>query len=254
MAEDLTGKVVLVTGASTGIGAAVARAFARHGCTVAVHCNSHIEEAESVAHDARACGAAASVFRGDVTRSSDIARVVSEVFAAFGHIDILVNNAGSMVERRPIESYDEDYVLQVLQVNAVQVAMFMRSVIPAMRVRRSGNVINVSSISARHGGGNGGIIYAAAKGFVATATRGWAKEVANDAIRVNAVSPGVIATPFHARHSTIEQMQRMRAQIPMARIGSPEDCTGTFIYLASDSLSGYVTGQVIEVNGGQYMP
>jgi 3-oxoacyl-[acyl-carrier protein] reductase len=98
------------------------------------------------------------------------------------------------------------------------------------------------------------VIYAAAKGFIATATRGWAKELVKDGIRVNAVSPGVIATPFHDRYSTAEQLAAMQATIPMNRIGSPEECVGAFLYLASEQLSGYVTGQIIEVNGGQYMP
>jgi 3-oxoacyl-[acyl-carrier protein] reductase len=115
-------------------------------------------------------------------------------------------------------------------------------------------VINVSSIAARNGGGAGAILYAATKGFVSTATRGWAKEVVGDNIRVNAVSPGVIATPFHDRYSTAEQLEAMRLSIPMHRIGEAEECVGTFLYLASDELSGYVTGQIIEVNGGQYMP
>lgn len=254
MSEGLGGKVVLVTGASTGIGAAVARGFGRCGSTVAVHCNSSVAEAEAVAEDARAGGGDAQVFRGDVTAPHEIDRVVREVIAAFGRIDVLVNNAGSMVERRRIEAYDEAYVSRVLQVNAVQVALFLHEVVPRMREQGGGNVINVASIAARHGGGNGGILYAAAKGFVATATRGWAKELAGDRIRVNAVSPGVIDTPFHARHTSGDQMARMQRQIPLGRIGSADECVGTFLYLASDRLSGYVTGQVVEVNGGQYMP
>jgi 3-oxoacyl-[acyl-carrier protein] reductase len=112
----------------------------------------------------------------------------------------------------------------------------------------------VSSIAARHGGGGGAIIYAGAKGFISTVTHGWAKEVAGDNIRVNAVSPGVIDTPFHARYSTAEQLKAMQATVPMNRLGTADECAGTFLYLASDRASGYVTGQVIEVNGGQYMP
>ena len=122
------------------------------------------------------------------------------------------------------------------------------------RRQKKGNVINVSSIAARHGGGAGAIIYAGAKGFISTATHGWAKEVVGDGIRVNAVSPGVITTPFHERYSTPEQLKGMQATIPMNRLGTADECAGTFVYLASDDLSGYVTGQVIEVNGGQYMP
>lgn len=122
-----------------------------------------------------------------------------------------------------------------------------------MRRQGGGNIINVSSIAARHGGGAGAILYAGAKGFISTVTHGWARELAADGIRVNAVSPGVVATPFHDRYSNAEQLEAMRLTIPMQRIGLPDECVGTFLYLASDALSGYVTGQVIEVNGGQYM-
>ena len=154
---------------------------------------------------------------------------------------------------KAIEDYSEAYLQQVIALNVIQVAMFMHEVIPIMRRQKSGNVINVSSIAARHGGGGGAIIYAGAKGFIATATRGWAKEVVGDGIRVNAVSPGVITTPFHERYSTAEQLKAMQATIPMNRLGTAEECAGTFLYLASDALSGYVTGQNIEVNGGQFM-
>src|SRR5207253_11405904 len=109
-----------------------------------------------------------------------------------------------------------------------------------MRRQKNGNVINVSSIAARHGGGGGAIIYAGAKGFNSTATHGWAKEVVGDGIRVNAVSPGVIATPFHERYSNAEQLKAMQVIVPMNRLGTPEECAGTFGYLASDELSGYV--------------
>src|SRR3712207_5550267 len=100
----------------------------------------------------------------------------------------------------------------------------------------------------------GSVIYAAAKGFVSVATRGWAKELVPDGIRVNAVSPGVIMTPFHERYSTAEQLAAMQLTIPMGRLGAAEECAGAFLYLASEQLSSFVTGQMIEVNGGQYMP
>ncbi len=159
-----------------------------------------------------------------------------------------------MLGRVRIEDYTVEHVNRVLALNCTQLAVFMREVIPGMRRQKSGNVINVTSIAARHGGGGGAILYAGAKGFVSTVTHGWAKEVVGDGIRVNAVSPGVIATPFHDRYTTAEQMKAMQATIPMNRIGSADECAGTFLYLASDALSGYVTGQVIEVNGGQLMP
>jgi len=254
MASDLKGKIVLITGASTGIGAAAARAFARHGSRLAVHYNASRDAAEKVAAEARALGGEAVLVGGDVTQADNVKRIVAETLSAFGRIDVLINNAGGLVARTRIEDYSEDFLQRVLALNVVQVALFMREVIPVMRRQKKGNVINVSSIAARHGGGAGAIIYAGAKGFISTATHGWAKEVVGDGIRVNAISPGVITTPFHERYSTAEQLKTMQATIPMNRLGTADECAGTFVYLASDQLSGYVTGQVIEVNGGQYMP
>jgi 3-oxoacyl-[acyl-carrier protein] reductase len=254
MASDLKGKVVLITGASTGIGAAAALAFARLGSKVVIHYNASKAAAEKVAAEVKAIGAEALLVHGDVTRSADVVRIVAETLSAFGRIDVLINNAGGMIGRTRIEDYTEAYFDKVLKLNVTQVAMFMHEVIPVMRKQGGGNVINVSSIAARHGGGGGAIIYAGAKGFISTATRGWAKEVAGDNIRVNAVSPGVITTRFHERYSTAEQLKAMQGTIPMNRLGTADECAGTFIYLASDALSGYVTGQIIEVNGGQHMP
>ena len=253
MASDLKGKAVLITGASTGIGAAAARAFAQHGSRVAVHYNASRDAAEKVAADVHSLGGEAVLVGGDVTRSADVKRIVAETLAALGRIDVLINNAGGLVARTRIEDYTDEFLHQVITLNVIQVAMFMHEVIPIMRRQKNGSVINVSSIAARHGGGAGAIIYAGAKGFISTATHGWAKEVVGDGIRVNAISPGVITTPFHERYTTAEQLKAMQATIPMNRLGTADECAGTFVYLASDELSGYVTGQVIEVNGGQYM-
>jgi 3-oxoacyl-[acyl-carrier protein] reductase len=115
-------------------------------------------------------------------------------------------------------------------------------------------MINVTSIAARNGGGGGAVLYAASKGFVSTFTRGIAKELWADRIRVNAVAPGVIMTPFHERYSNAQQIEAMRQTVPMGRVGTPDDCIGAFLFLASDALSGYMIGQIIEVNGGQLMP
>ncbi len=252
--NDLKDKAVLITGSSTGIGAAAARAFGAAGAKVAVHYNKSRDEAESVAADVRASGGSAVTVGGDVTDHDSVRRIVADTLSAFGRIDVLINNAGGLVKRTPIAEYTDEFVDQVLKLNVNQVIWFMTEVVPVMRKQGGGNIVNVSSIAARHGGGPGSIIYAGSKGFIGTATRGWAKELVKDGIRVNAVSPGVIMTPFHQRFSTPEQLKAMQAMIPMDRLGTPEECAGTFVYLASNAMSGYITGQNIEVNGGQYMP
>ena len=254
MTSDLAGRVVFITGASTGIGAAAARAFAQQGARVVIHFNASQDAAETVARDCRELGGQAALVGGDVTQAANVKRIAAEALAAFGRIDVLINNAGGLVGRTRIEDYTEAYLAQVLALNVTQVVLFMHEVVPIMRRQKQGNVINVSSIAARHGGGAGAILYAGAKGFIATATRGWAKELVADGIRVNAVSPGVITTPFHERYSSPEQLRAMQTTIPMNRLGTADECAGTFVYLASDAMSGYVTGQIIEVNGGQYMP
>jgi 3-oxoacyl-[acyl-carrier protein] reductase len=252
---DLKGKVVLITGASTGIGAAAARAFGRNGSKVAVNYNASGEQAEAVASAIRESGGEVVLVKGDVTRPEAAAEIVAKTVETFGRLDILINNAGALIKRVPVAEYTDDYLDAVLDLNVKQVVRFMREGAIQMRKQGGGgSIINLSSIAARHGGGPGSVIYAAAKGFVATATRGWAKELVRDRIRVNAVSPGVIMTPFHERFSTAEQLAAMQAMIPMDRLGGPEECVGAFLYLASEQMSGYVTGQMLEVNGGQYMP
>jgi 3-oxoacyl-[acyl-carrier protein] reductase len=251
---DLKGKVVLITGASTGIGAAAALAFGRNGAKVAVSFNASRPQAEEVAAGIAQCGGKAHLIQADVTKPEAASRIVAETVKTFGRLDVLVNNAGALIKRTPIADYTDDFVDAVLELNVKQVVRFMREGAVQMRKQGGGAIINVSSIAARHGGGPGSVIYAAAKGFVSVATRGWAKELVKDRIRVNAVSPGVIMTPFHERYSTAEMLASMQATIPMDRIGTPDECVGAFLYLASEGMSGYVTGQVLEVNGGQYMP
>ncbi|HTU98891.1 MAG TPA: SDR family oxidoreductase [Luteitalea sp.] len=251
---DLRDRVVLITGASTGIGAAAALAFAKAGSKLAIHYNASAAEAQKVAADVQALGAEALLTQGDLSDATVVPRIVDETMKRYGRIDVLINNAGGMLGRRPIAEYSQEHLQAVLDLNVTQVVMFVHAVVPIMRKQGGGSIINVTSIAARTGGAGGAVLYGGAKGFISTVTHGWARELAAENIRVNAVSPGVVTTPFHDRYSTPQQLETMRGSIPMGRLGTPDECTGTFLYLASDELSGYITGQVVEVNGGQYMP
>ena len=254
MIPDLKSKVVLVTGASTGIGAATAKGFAANGARVMVHYNASKAEAGAVVAGIIAGGGEAALVQGDISDRSVPARIVADTVKHFGRIDVLINNAGGMLGRKWLGEMDDAHYDRVMDLNVWSVVAFMREVAPLMKAQGGGNIINVSSIAARHGGGGGSVLYASAKGFVSTFTKGMAKELIGANIRVNAVSPGTITTPFHERYSTAEQLEAGRKTIPQGRLGIAEDCVGTFLFLASDSLSGYLVGQVIEVNGGQYMP
>ena len=254
MFEELKDSVVLITGASTGIGAAAALAFGRLGAHVVVHYNKSEEAAREVAAGIEASGGTASLIQGDMSDGPTAASVVEQAIAKAGRLDILINNAGHMVDRIPVEDMDDDAFDRVLDLNARSAVAAIRAAVPQFRKQGKGNIINVSSISARGGGSRGSVLYSGAKGFVSTMTRGLAKELAADNIRVNAVSPGVILTAFHEKYSTPEKLEQQRQTIPLGRLGTAEDCAGAFLFLASDALSGYVTGQVIEVSGGQIMP
>lgn len=248
------GQTAMVTGSSTGIGAAIAQAFAASGAKVVVHYNRSGAEAKSVAAAIEAAGGDVFLVQADVTIPEQVKRLVDQTMNRFGRIDVLVNNAGALVERRAVHEVDDDLYNYIMDVNITQTFQVCRLVIPIMQKQGHGNIINLTSIAARNGGGGGSVLYASAKAAVSTFTRGLAKELAQQNIRVNAISPGLIQTPFHDRFTSPERMQALTATIPMGRVGTAEECAGTALFLASDAMSSYITGQIIEVNGGQYTP
>jgi 3-oxoacyl-[acyl-carrier protein] reductase len=250
---DLANKCVLITGANSGIGAALSRAFAAQGARVAMHWNANAERAQQVAQDIRTAGGCAELVQGDLTRAGEARRVVEDSAKLLQGLDILINNAGSLVSRRPFLDADDEWVDSVFNLNARAVIQTCRAAIPHMEGGGGGVIINVGSIAGLDGGGSGAGIYGAAKAFVHNLTRHLARDFAARNIRVNTVSPGVVDTPFHCA-TPPERMEAMRKSVCMGRIGTPGDCVGAFLFLASDQLSGYITGQNIHVNGGQVMP
>lgn len=254
MQLDFTDQVVLVTGASSGIGAAVAREFGGLGAHTVLHYHRNAEGAEETRKLIEQAGGTAATVSADLSESGQATRLVDEVQREHGPIDVLVNNAGDLVRRAPVAELSDEEFQRVMDLNVASVFSTCRQVVPAMQRRGSGCIVNITSVAARTGGGGGSVAYATSKGAVSTFTRGLAKEVAGDGVRVNAVAPGIIATPFHDRHTDDDLMTAMVAAIPMGRAGTPDECVGAVLFLASTAMSGYVTGQTIEVNGGQLTP
>ncbi len=250
---DLAGKSVLITGASTGIGAALARAFAAQGAKVGVNYHASEEAAKALVGEIESKGGAALLLKGDVTVTGDCDAMVDKMASAYGGIHGLINNAGLMLGRVDSLKATDEHISAVIDLNSRSVLTMTRAARPWL-AKQGGFVINTTSIAARNGGANGAMIYAAAKGFVSTITKGHAKELIGENIRVNGVSPGVITTPFHDRYSTADGLEAIRKTIPAGRLGTSEECVGAYLFLASEMLSSYVVGQILEVNGGQLMP
>ena len=197
---DLSGKVVLVTGGSTGIGAALVEAYAAQGCKVGLHYNQSREAAEALASRLRTGGADIFLVQGDFSVSADVTRVVEETAQKFGRLDGLVNNAGGMLGRMNYSEMTDEQYDAVMDLNARSVITASRVAMPWLK-KQGGFIINTSSIAARNGAGGGAGLYGSTKAFVSNVTRGMAKELIGNGIRVNAVAPGVILTPFHERYS-----------------------------------------------------
>jgi 3-oxoacyl-[acyl-carrier protein] reductase len=251
---DLDGKAVLITGASTGIGAALARAFAAQGALVGLHYNASVAAAEALAAEIEAGQGRVRLIWADVSTGAGARSAVDQALAAFGRLDGLINNAGGMVRRVPYAEVSEQDYDEIMDLNARSVIVASQAAIAPLKAAGGGFIINTTSIAARNGASGGAGMYGSSKAFVHNVTRGMAKELIPFGIRVNAVAPGVIETPFHERYSTPAQMAAMLATVPQGRLGTPDDCVGAFLFLASAALSPYIIGQVIEVNGGQLMP
>jgi 3-oxoacyl-[acyl-carrier protein] reductase len=254
MRIELTNKAALVTGASGGIGRAIAEQLGECGAKVVVHYLSNREGAEQTAEAIRRAGGAAVVLQADLTDIGQINKLVSQAEEAFADgIDILVNNAGNLLGRRTAEELTYDFYKEVIDVNLTSAVFVTKAAVPRMKQKGEGVVINLGSLAAHNGGGPGSSIYAASKGAVTTLTKSQAKELAPYGIRVNCLSPGFIEdTKFHSTFTSPEGRKASIAATPLGRGGLPQDVAGVAAFLASDYCS-FITGETIEINGGSFM-
>lgn len=241
------GKTILITGASTGIGAATARHFAP-GNQVIVHYHSSSVAAEQVAADVVQAGGTAHLTRANLATEAGCRDLALFAAETCDRLDVLVNNTGSLVRRCPARQLEWQLMLDTFALNTFSTMMMSALCIPLLERGEHPCIVNVTSIAVRHGAPSA-TIYGAAKGALDTFTRGLAKELA-PAIRVNAVAPGVIDTPFHARVTTPEKMAEFKASTPLKRVGQPEEIAAAIAFLVD---SGFMTGETIDVNGGWFM-
>lgn len=238
------GKSVVITGAGRGIGLAIAKAMVACGAHVIAHSGR-----SGSAHNLE--GIVDTALEADFGDSASVSEFVMQVGKAAPVIDVLINNAGTMMGRFPADEITMEQYNQLVALNQTAVVQITNGLIPNLAAAGEASVINTVSISARTGGSPGSSIYSATKAFVSTYTKALARELAPKGIRANAVSPGTILTDFHDRYSSAEKLENTRRSIPLQRLGTADDCVSAYLFLASGHMSGYITGQTIEINGGQ---
>jgi NAD(P)-dependent dehydrogenase (short-subunit alcohol dehydrogenase family) len=246
-------KVVLITGAGRGIGAATARLAAQRGYAVCVNYLRDRAAAESVVTAIIAGGGRAVAVRGDVAVEKDVERLFQECDRALGPLTALVNNAGIVARQSRVEAMDAERLQRMFATNVVGAFLCAREAIRRMSVKhggRGGAIVNVSSGAARLGSPGEYVDYAASKGAIDTLTLGLAKELAEDGIRVNCVRPGFVHTDIHAAGGEPNRIERLRDSIPMKRGGEPEEVARAVLWLLSDEAS-YSTGAILDVTGGR---
>lgn len=247
--EKLKGKVAIVTGASRGIGRAIAKKLAEEGARVVVNYNSSSKEAEGLQREITESGGEALLFKADVSNSKEVQSMVEATIAKFGRVDILVNNAGIIFRKRILESTEEEWD-RTLDVNLKSVYLCSKAVAPIMIRQKRGKIVNISSISGVNSPPSAMEVpdYTASKAGVIGLTRALAVDLA-PTVNVNVVCPGAIETDMLAQMSEQARSGRM-AETPLKRFGRPEEIAAAVLYLASDD-SDFVTGETLVVSGGR---
>ena len=260
--DQCNNKVILVTGASRGIGAATAILAAQHGYDVAINYAGNLDAARTVADAIRLLGRKVHIIQADVSCEEDVIRMFDETTQTLGGIDALVNNAGILESQMRVENMSLERLQRVMAVNVIGSFLCAREAIKHMSTMRAGNdgkggkcgkggaIVNVSSAAARLGSPFEFVDYAASKGAIDSMTIGLAKEVTGDGIRVNAIRPGLIYTDIHQLAGEPGRVDRLKEAVPMKRGGTADEVAQTIIWLLSDAAS-YVTGSILDVTGGR---
>ncbi|WP_312945334.1 SDR family oxidoreductase [Stutzerimonas kunmingensis] len=246
-------RVMLITGASRGIGAATARLAAYQGYALCLNFHQREDAVKQVLEQVRAAGVSAMTVKADVADESQVLQMFDMIDREFGRLDVLVNNAGMLEQQMRLEQMDAARWTRVLGANVIGSFLCAREAIKRMSTQRGGqggSIINLSSIAAQLGAPGEYIDYAAAKGAIDSMTVGLAREVAGEGIRVNAVRPGVIHTEIHASGGEPDRIERVKASVPMGRGGQAEEVAEAILWLASERAS-YTTGALLNVSGGR---
>lgn len=244
-------KILLITGASAGIGAATARLAARQGYDVVVNYNSDSAGAEAVAADVRAAGQKALVIQADVSDPDQIEAMFAAIDAGFGRLDALVNNAGVVDQTAKVTEMTHTRLRRMFDINVIGAMLVAKEAVLRMQSHGDGGaIVNISSAAARLGSGNQYVDYAMSKAAIDLFTKGLSDEVVADGIRVTAIRPGLIETEIHAKGGEPGRAQRLAHMVPMKREGSAEEVADAILYLLSDQAS-YITGTCLDVSGGR---
>ncbi len=246
-------RVMLITGASRGIGAATARLAAAEGYALCLNFHHRADAAQQLLEELKSTGTQAIAVAADVADETQVARLFATIDEQFGRLDVLVNNAGMLERQMRLDEMDAARLMRVFAVNVTGSFLCAREAVKRMSTRyggKGGSIVNVSSIAAKLGAPNEYIDYAAAKGAIDSMTLGLAKEVAAEGIRVNAVRPGVIRTEIHASGGEPGRVERVKASVPMGRGGEAEEAAEAILWLAGEKAS-YTSGALLDVSGGR---
>lgn len=250
--HKLAGKRVLVTAGAQGIGLAISERMIEAGAHLAVHYHSSAAAAQALVAKAQARGAKACAVKSDLTKRGEAESLVGEVDRQLGGLDVLVNNAGSLIGRKTLETVDEAFWREVLDVNVTSMLWVTQAALPLLCRNAQSSIVNMASLAGRKGGHAGSLVYSTAKGAILTWTRSLAGELGPRGVRVNAVAPGLIlGTSFHNTHTSEASANATIAAIPLGRAGNADDVARAVTYLASE-YDGFMTGATLDINGGIY--